>query len=122
LEKIVSRKKKVVFEDVPRPNDGWTYTTELQIHGRNVSPGTELKIEGERGRFRFIKHVITELGVEWIDVWGGPKGAENIRSFRPDRVKRVHYKNQTVGNLAAEHKQKMKDKKAEAQSESSNEK
>jgi hypothetical protein len=51
--------------------------------------------------------------VEWVDVWGGPKGAENCRSFRPDRIKRVHYKNQTVENLAAEYKQKLKDKKDE---------
>jgi hypothetical protein len=30
-----------------------------------------------------------------------------------DRIKRVHYKNQTTANLAVEYKQKMKDKKAE---------
>ena len=42
-----------------------------------------------------------------------PKGAEQWRSFKLDRVKRVHYKNQTVENLAIEHKEKMKAKKAE---------
>ena len=96
----------------PRPNDNWVCTTELQINGRNVEPGTELKITGQRGRFRFVKHVNTGTS-EWIDVWGGPKGAESLRSFRMDQVKRVHYKNQTVKNLAVEHKVKMIAKKAE---------
>jgi hypothetical protein len=108
----VGRKKKSV-DTGPKPNDSWIYLKEIQINGRNVSPGTELKITGERGRFRFIQHVTNHNGVQWVDVWGGPKGAENCRSFRPDRVKRVHYKNQTVENLAAEYKQKLKDKKEE---------
>lgn len=38
---------------------------------------------------------------------------ESLRSFRIDRVKRVHYKNQTIHNLAIEHKAKMAAKKAE---------
>lgn len=101
-------KKKNSVPDGPKPNDGWIYQKDIQIHGRNVSPGTELKISGERGRFRFIQQVTNHNGVNWIDVWGGPKGAENCRSFRLDRVKRVHYKNQTVGNLAAEYKEKKK--------------
>ncbi len=97
----------------PRPNDSWVYETEIQIHGRNVTPGTELKIVGERGRFRFQQQVTNHNGVSWIDVWGGPKGMESLRSFRIDRVKRVHYKNQTIHNLAIEHKAKMAAKKAE---------
>ena len=96
----------------PKPNDNWVCTTELQINGRNVEPGTELKITGQRGRFRFVKHVNTGTA-EWIDVWGGPKGAESLRSFRIWEVKRVHYKNQTVGNLAVEHKAKQAAKRAE---------
>jgi hypothetical protein len=93
-------------------NKGWTIQTEMQINGRNVSEGTELKIRGARGRFRFIKHVKTETA-EWIDVWGGPKGSENWRSYPLDRVKTVHVKNTTVANLAKEYKQKLKDKKSE---------
>jgi hypothetical protein len=93
-------------------NKGWTIQTEIQINGRNVSEGTELKIRGVRGRFRFIKHVKTETA-EWIDVWGGPKGSENWRSYPLDRVKTVHVKNTTVANLAKEYKQKLKDKKSE---------
>jgi hypothetical protein len=96
-------------------NKGWTIQTEMQINGRNVSEGTELKIRGVRGRFRFIKHVKTET-TEWIDVWGGPKGAENWRSFPLDMVKTVHVKNTTVANLAKEYKKKLKDKKSELDS------
>lgn len=109
----MGRKRKPSEPLVPRPNAEWIYVTEIQINGRNITPGTELKISKERGRFRFIRKVTNARGVEWIDVWGGPKGAEQWRSFKLDRVKRVHYKNQTVENLAIEHKEKMKAKKAE---------
>lgn len=109
----MGRKRKQVGPAEPCPNADWVYATEIQINGRNVSAGTELKITGERGRYRFIRQVTTDKGVEWIDVWGGTKGAEQWRSFRLEKVKRVHYKNQTVGNLAAEYKQKQLNKKAE---------
>jgi Na+-transporting NADH:ubiquinone oxidoreductase subunit NqrF len=89
----------------------------MQINGRNVTKGTELKISGERGRFRFVQFVKTDKEIEWIDVWGGPKGAETMRSFKLDRVKRVHYKNQTVGNLSLEYKAKRAAIKAEKESE-----
>ena len=105
----MGRKRKSVPQD-PRPNDTWEYITELQINGRNVSKGTELKMRAERGRFRFV-HIVKTPTAEWIDVWGGPKGSESMRSFRLDRVKTVHYKNQTVPNLANEYKQKLKDRK-----------
>lgn len=109
------RKKRDDSSNTPKPNDGWTYQTEIQINGRHVAPGTELKIVGERGRFRFVKYVDTgDTG--WIDVWGGPKGSECLRSFRLDRVRRVHYKNQTIGNLALEHKAKQALKAAEKES------
>lgn len=104
----MARKKKVSYEGLtilPGPIDDWEVSTEMQINGRYVEPGTELKISGERGRFRFVKHVVASSG-EWIDVWGGPKGSESMRSFRSDRVKRVHYKNTTQPALAAEYKAK----------------
>lgn len=109
----MARKKRASVDAGPKPNDGWVYETNIQVNGRNVSKGTELKITGERGRFRFIQQITTVAGKTWIDVWGGPKGSEGIRSFYIDKIKRVHYKNQTVSNLAVEYKQKMKDKKAE---------
>ncbi len=96
----------------PRPNDAWVCETAIQVNGRNVTLGTEVKIRGVRGRFRFVKKVTTPT-TEWIDVWGGPKGAESMRSFRLEQIKTVHYKNQTVKNLAVEHKEKMIAKKAE---------
>jgi len=109
----VGRKRKASEPLVPRPNAEWEYTTEIQVHGRNISPGTELKIIGERGRYRFIRFVKNTSGAEWVDVWGGPKGAEQWRSFKLDRIKRVHYKNQTTKNLAIEYKEKLINKKIE---------
>lgn len=108
----MARKKKIVDEG-PRPCDSWEILTEIQINGRNVTRGTELKIAGERGRFRFIKYVKTEKGIEWVDVIGGPKGCEVWRSFRPEQVKTVHYKNRTDAAMAAQYKEKMKAIKAE---------
>lgn len=96
----------------------WEKLDTIQINGRNVTPGTELKIHGVRGRFRFIKYVKTPAGAEWIDVWGGPKHCEQWRSFTLDKVRIVHYKNQTIKNLAAEYKQKIASKKEEENSAS----
>jgi hypothetical protein len=84
----------------------WVVSTEIQINGRHIVPGTELKIRGRRGRFRFIKHVKTDT-TEWIDAWGGGKGAEQWSSFHPDRVHRVHVKMQTPANLL---KKRLEDK------------
>lgn len=96
------RKKKEKIDD---PSRDWEVNYEMQINGRYVEPGTELKIQGQRGRFRFIKHVLTATS-EWIDVWGGPKHQEQWRSFHTEQVKRVHYKNTTDQALAAEYKAK----------------
>lgn len=112
----MARRKAVDAPIVPGPNADWEYVTELQINGRHVTPGTELKIDGERGRFRFVK-LVRNGEKEWIDVWGGPKRCESMRSFRLDRVKRVHYKNQTVPNLAQEYKEKKASLKAEKEEE-----
>ena len=57
---------------------------------RIVTPGVELSIRGERGRFRFRQHVTTRGGIEWIDVIGGPAGRDAFRSFRPEQVRTVH--------------------------------
>ena len=111
----MARKKKISHEGLtilPGSIDNWDVSTEMQINGRYVEPGTELKIKGERGRFRFMKHVVAVSG-EWIDVWGGPKGAESMRSFRTSKVARVHYKNKTDQALAQEYKNKKIAMKAE---------
>jgi hypothetical protein len=100
---MMAKKKIVDAPIVPGPNAEWEYVTEL-------------KIQGERGRFRFVK-LVRNGDLEWIDVWGGLKKSESMRSFRLDRVKRVHYKNQTVGNLAQEYKEKKALLKAEKEEE-----
>lgn len=109
----MAKTKKPIVE-TPKPCDSWDIKKEIQINGRYVSEGTELKITGERGRFRFIKQVTTESSITWIDVYGGPKGYECIRSFRPEQVKTVHSKNKTDFHLAQEFKVKRKAQLAEA--------
>jgi hypothetical protein len=101
-------KKRKVIESGPKPNDLWEIQTEMQINGRHVKPGTELKITGWTGRYRFVKYVKTEKGIEWVDVIGGPKGSNAFRSCSLDMIKRVHYKNQTYQNLAIDYKDKKK--------------
>ena len=62
---------------------------EWKHNGRLVERGTEVSIT-RHGRMKFLEHVMhTESGVEWIDCVDKNK---SIRSFRPDMVKRVHYK------------------------------
>jgi hypothetical protein len=90
-----SKKKKSNLLSEIHPD--WVVTEQIQINGRYVSSGTELSILGERGRFVFIKHVQTPTA-EWIDVVGGPERHRTYRSFRSDRVKRVHWKNRTRQN------------------------
>jgi hypothetical protein len=102
------RSKKEIPNLAPGSIANWKITTELQINGRNVVPGTELKIEGARGRFRFVKHVISGTGKEWIDVWGGPKGLPSFHSFDMEKVKRVHYKNSSDEHHVKEYKAKKK--------------
>jgi hypothetical protein len=84
----MGRRKKSIKE-TPNASAHWVVSKEMMINNRHVGAGTELSISGERGRFRFIKHVVNG-DIEWIDVVDKFKA---IRSFRPDRVKRVHYKN-----------------------------
>jgi len=90
---FMGRKKKVMptLEDV---HPDWVVSDQIQINGRNVIAGTELSVTGESGRFIFLKHVQTPT-VEWIDVVGGSDKYKAFRSFRSDRVKRVHWKNKT---------------------------
>lgn len=87
----MGRKKKEKPVPVNMHPD-WVISEEMQINGRNVVVGTELSILDERGRFKFIQHVKTPTA-EWIDVIGGPDKYRMYRSFRPERVKRVHWKN-----------------------------
>lgn len=78
-----------------------TVTAEATLNGRRVTKGTELSVRGARGRYRFVKLVTTDAGIIWLDVWGGPRHHETMRSFRPDRVKTVHRIAKTPTNLLA---------------------
>jgi hypothetical protein len=69
-------------------------TTSIKINGRNVEVGTEVSIRGEAGRFIF--RYCHRNGD--ITVWGGRTGHESMRSFRQDKVRRVHYKSKTRNN------------------------
>lgn len=86
---------KKTTQSTPRPNDNWVITEEITVNGRKVVKGTELTIEGERGRYLFIKHVYNpSTDSAWIDVVGGSStAASRHRSFRQDRIKTVHWKN-----------------------------
>jgi hypothetical protein len=86
------RRKKAV-EVSPYP-DSWVVSHEMVVNKRNIVPGTEISFKDQRGRFRFIKHVINGEH-EWIDVIG-TNG--QFHSFRPSEVKRVHWKNRTREN------------------------
>ena len=93
----MARKKQdtKTTENAPRPNDHWVITEEIIVNGRKVVRGTELSIEGERGRYKFLKHVYNpKTDSSWIDVVGGSNtAASQHRSFRQDRIKTVHWKN-----------------------------
>ena len=85
------RRKKVYEVSYP---EGWVVSEEYVANKRNIVPGTELSFRDQRGRFRFIKHVVNGEH-EWIDVIG--KNGQ-FHSFRPSEIKRVHWKNMTREN------------------------
>lgn len=92
----MGRRKKQNERENPHPD--WIKSETIKINGRIVEKGTELSIQGESGRFRFLAHIITPT-CEWIDVIGGKSERyKQFRAFRPERVKRVHWKNKTREN------------------------
>lgn len=97
----MGRKKKKRSNDIEEMHPDWVISDKIQINGRWLTAGTEVSIIGERGRFMFLKHVQTPTA-EWIDVIGGPTGVKMWRSFRSERVKRVHWKNKMRGNQKAD--------------------
>lgn len=65
----------------------WQVAEAAKLRGRVVRPGMALKIRGERGTFRFVRHVtLTTSGREWVDVRDAG-GA--LRAFYVDRVRSV---------------------------------
>lgn len=83
----------------------WRVSESFTWNGRHIEPGTELSIKGQRGRYRFVKHVIVvgtheQRMSEWIDVIGGETRTRSAmaRSFRPEQIKTVHRVNKTRAN------------------------
>lgn len=69
----------------------WAVTEEYTLpRGKVIHRGDELSILGEPGRFKFLRHIMTDRGVEWVDVIGGPRKIREWRSFRPSRIGTVH--------------------------------
>lgn len=87
-----------------QPPEGWTITTEATApNGRHLEPGTECRISGERGRFRFMRAVTNADGVTWFDFWGGRnKHERQWRSFYPARIRTVHRVVKTDEGVLAE--------------------
>jgi len=71
-------------QQTPNASAHWVVNEEMMINNRHVARGTELSIYGQRGRFRFYKHVLNE-DKEWIDVIDKFKA---FRSFRVEDVKK----------------------------------
>jgi hypothetical protein len=75
-------------------NDHWEIHDELQLEGKmRLIPGREFRVRGERGRFVFIRYVYNpEVGEGWIDAQSANPKNRASRSFKIERVTRVHRK------------------------------
>jgi hypothetical protein len=65
-----------------------------------LTPGTEVSITNQRGRFRFVNAQTTSQGKLVLNFIGGSSGHEAFRSFYPERVKRVHRIARTRANAS----------------------
>ena len=83
-------------QKLPTTPDGWTVETEIKINGRYLRPGTEFKVAGQSGRFRFTRQVTTPTST-WIDA---RTSDGRFKSFSPERVKTVHAKTRLRGAAA----------------------
>lgn len=80
---MITRKKFV-------PDTTTEYLYEATANGRTLTPGTEVSISKERGRFRFVNAQYTAAGKLVLNFIGGTPTHEVFRSFYPERVRRVH--------------------------------
>lgn len=63
------------------------------VNRRTLVPGeTEVKVRGESGIFRYVGLSTSQAGNVSLAFYGGAKGRETIRNFRPERVRTVHRK------------------------------
>lgn len=77
--------RKPMKKHNPLPSH-WVVADSVKVNGRYLTPGTEVRIRGERGRFRFERHVRSTT-TEWIDV---RTSDGRFRAFDVARVKTVH--------------------------------
>ena len=111
---MTRRRAKTVVHRV-NPSADWTRSDHFVApSGRHLTPGVEFSVRGERGRFRFVEHVLTEKGVEWISAIGGPRGVKTWRAFRPERIRRVHTKRTAL--TTEETKALLREKRAQKRS------
>ena len=89
---MITRRKAVGYKPAVE------YLEEAFVNGRHIKPGTEVSITKERGRFRFINASMTSQGRLVLNFVGGASGREALRSFYPERVRRVHRINRTWAN------------------------
>lgn len=74
------------------------YQEEAVANGRHLTPGMEVSVRGERGRFRFVNAQVTSAGKTVLNFIGGAPGHEAWRAFYPERIRRVHRINRTRVN------------------------
>ena len=71
-------------------NKGWETAQSYEHAGKSLTPGTLVSVRGERGaKFKFLSHVRTPDGREWLNLVGGTTGVKMLRAFRPERISRV---------------------------------
>lgn len=84
------------------PSAGWQrFNLFRSASGRRLEAGGEFSVHGEPGRFRFVEHVVSASGAEWVTGIGGPRKVNVCRSFRPERIKRVHIKRERMTDQEA---------------------
>lgn len=92
---------KAIKKAKPQPLPvGWVVTERVRSEsGRWIEPGTELTVQGIRGRVKFVKHVKVmaegEVQAEWIDVIDRHS---HFRSVRPEKIKTVHWTKKLRGS------------------------
>lgn len=78
-------RKRTTHDTRPTVPAHWDVSPTVRLRNRQVTPGTRLRIRGERGTFTFRQFVRnTRTGAEWLDV--NATDAGTFRAFRPERV------------------------------------
>lgn len=77
------------------PSHWQIFNTFTMACGTVLEKGDDCKVNGERGTYRFNKHVIAQEDgklVEWVTLYGGNTGQEQWRSVYPNQIKAVKKK------------------------------